>query len=90
MRPSSTLAIAEGRKAYDMNLYQEAIYLLSFATTHKASLMMLGQSYYQLGAYRDAFSVFITAVNMGLPNSRYWLDKTSEKILDRKIIENNQ
>ena len=90
MVPSYTLAVSEGRRVYNMEQYQEAIYLLNFATKNKASLMMLGQSYYQLGAYRDAFSVFITALNMGIPEARYWLDNTSEKILERKITENNQ
>ena len=89
MVPSYTLAVSEGRRAYNMGQYQEVIYLLNFATKNKASLMMLGQSYYQLGAYRDAFSVFITALNMGIPEARYWLDNTSEKILERKITENN-
>ena len=90
MAPSYTVAVSEGRKAYNMGQHQEAIYLLNFATKNKTSLMMLGQSYYQLGAYRDAFSVFITALNMGIPEARYWLDNTSEKILERKITENRQ
>ena len=90
MVPSYTLAVSEGRRAYNAEQYQEAIYLLNFATNNKTSLMMLGQSYYRLGAYRDAFSVFITALNMGIPEARYWLDNTSEKILERKITENNQ
>ena len=89
MVPSYTLAVSEGRRAYNMGQYQEAIYLLNFATKNKASLMMLGQSYYQLGAYRDAFSVFITALQMGIPEARYWLDNSSGKILERKITENN-
>ena len=90
MVPSYTLAVSEGRRAYNAEQYQEAMYLLNFATNNKTSLMMLGQSYYRLGAYRDAFSVFITALNMGIPEARYWLDNTSEKILERKITENNQ
>ena len=89
MVPSYTLAVSEGRRAYNMGQYQEAIYLLNFATKNKSSLMMLGQSYYQLGAYRDAFSVFITALQMGIPEARYWLDNSSGKILERKITENN-
>ena len=90
MVPSYTVAVSEGRKAYNLGQHQEAIYLLNFATKNKASLMMLGQSYYQLGSYRDAFSVFITALNMGIPEARYWLDNSSEKILERKITENRQ
>lgn len=90
MVPSYTLAVSEGRRVYNMGQYQEAIYLLNFATRNKTSLMMLGQSYYQLGAYRDAFSVFITALQMGIPEARYWLDNSSGKILERKITENNQ
>ena len=89
MVPSYTLAVSEGRRAYNMGQYQEAIYLLNFATKNKSSLMMLGQSYYQLGAYRDAFSIFITALQMGIPEARYWLDNSSGKILERKITENN-
>ncbi len=85
MTPSQTVALQEGKKAFLRKDYKEAVYLLYFVTKDHNALMALGQSYYHLGAYRDAFSVFITALHMDIPESRYWINRTSAKILDRNL-----
>ncbi|MGL4366987.1 MAG: hypothetical protein ACRCTQ_01695 [Brevinemataceae bacterium] len=88
MRPSPTVALNEAQKALSSKKFNEALYLLSFVPKESANnLMMLGRIYYELKAYREAFSVFITAYQMSIPESDYWLERSAEKILNRSIIE---
>lgn len=87
LQPSEPLALTEGKKAINTGNYEEAIYLLNFVSKDPVALILLGKSYYELGAYRDAFSVFVTALQMNIPESKYWLEITSEKILEKNIQE---
>ncbi|MGL4676669.1 MAG: hypothetical protein ACRCWI_03270 [Brevinema sp.] len=85
MNPSREVALVQGKKAFQDENFKEAAYLLHFASTDHNALMALGQSYYHLGAYRDAFTVFVTAFHMMIPESRYWMDLTAGKILERNL-----
>lgn len=85
MIPSYNLALQEGRKAFQQKNYKEALYLLSFIPQDANAIMALGQSYYHLGAYKDALNVFVVTVHMNIPESYYWMDKTAKKILNRDI-----
>lgn len=89
MRPSSPVALQEGKKSIQRGDYAEALYLLTYVAKDPQALLLLGKSYYEVGAYREAFSVFVTALKMGIPESRFWLDITAEKILEREIREEN-
>lgn len=86
MTPSLAVAQREGIRAANEARYQEAAYLLSYVPHDDTALMMLGKSFYQLGAYRDAFSVFGTAYKMGIPESKLWMDMASSKILENEGI----
>lgn len=85
MNPSSTVALQEGRKAFQQQNYKESLYLLSFVSDDHNAMMALGQSYYHLGAYKDALNVFVTAINMKIPEAREWMDQTAKKILNRDL-----
>ncbi|MGL5955857.1 MAG: hypothetical protein ACRC0X_04535 [Brevinema sp.] len=85
MNPSREVALIQGRKAFQDENFKEAAYLLQFVSTDHNALIALGQSYYHLGAYRDAFTVFITAFHMQIPESRYWMNLTAGKILERNL-----
>ena len=88
LNPSQIVALREGKKSVNRENYEEAIYLLTFVAKDPTALMLLGKSYYELGAYRDAFSVFVTALQMEIPEAKYWLEVSSEKILEKNIQEN--
>jgi len=85
--PSKQVALMEAKKSIQKEHYHEALYLLSYTIQDLNSLLLLGQIYYKLGYYKDAFSIFIVAVQMGIPNANTWLEMSSEKLLNRKLRE---
>ncbi|MGL5722764.1 MAG: tetratricopeptide repeat protein [Brevinema sp.] len=78
--PSPAAALRYGTTAYNRGDFAEAAYLLSKTAENDSALMMLGQSFYNLGAYKEAFSVFGTAYKMGVPGSEPWLLKTAQDL----------
>ena len=76
--PSSAAALRYGTTAYNRGDFAEAAFLLSKVAENDNALMMLGQSFYNLGAYKEAFSVFGTAYKMGVPGAEAWVLKTSQ------------
>ena len=76
--PSSAAALRYGTTAYNRGDFAEAAFLLTQVAENDNALMMLGQSFYNLGAYKEAFSVFGTAHKMGVPGAEAWLLKTSQ------------
>lgn len=85
--PARDLALREGIKAAQEERYAEAVYLLVLYPRDPRGLMLLGQAYYQLGAYREAFSVFLTATSMRIPEAKLWMELSAEKILQRHLRE---
>ncbi|SFB70285.1 hypothetical protein SAMN02745150_00343 [Brevinema andersonii] len=85
--PEQNLALREGIKAVQEERYAEAVYLLVLSPRDPRGLMLLGQSYYHLGAYREAFSVFLTATSMHIPEAKLWMELSAEKILQRHLRE---
>lgn len=85
--PAQNLALREGIKAAQEERYAEAVYLLVLSPRDPRGLMLLGQSYYHLGAYREAFSVFLTATSMRIPEAKLWMELSAEKILQRHLRE---
>ncbi|MGL5255228.1 MAG: hypothetical protein ACRC9L_09585 [Brevinema sp.] len=78
--PSPASAFRHGTTAYNRGDFAEAAYLLSKTADKDSVLMMLGQSFYNLGAYKEAFSVFGTAYKMGIPGSEAWVLKTAQEL----------
>ncbi|MGL4563181.1 MAG: hypothetical protein ACRCVW_04925 [Brevinema sp.] len=87
LRVSPEVAIKESAKAFNDARYDEALFLHSFIPNDSASILLLGRSYFELKAYQDAYSVFIVAFKMGIPESKYWLDLTAEKLINRNLTQ---
>ncbi|MGL4388295.1 MAG: hypothetical protein ACRCTJ_02760, partial [Brevinema sp.] len=88
LRPSANVAIKEASRAFNDGRYDEALFLHSFIPNDNVSILLLGRSYYELEAYQYAFSVFIVAYKMGIPQSKQWVDLAAEKLIGRKIVQN--
>ncbi|MGL4394276.1 MAG: hypothetical protein ACRCS8_03525 [Brevinema sp.] len=84
---SQQVALREAARAFNEGRYDEALYLHTHISNDRASILMLGRSFYELKAYQYAYSVFIVAYKMGLPESKRWLDLSAEKLLNRKIVQ---
>lgn len=90
MPVSSQTAYSKGKEAFDGARYNEAAYFLVRVPENDNALMMLGQSFYHSGMYKEAVTAFASAYQMKVVGSLPWLLEASKKYTDTSPNRTNR